>query len=80
MQNSRMKAGETAQGTNKAWGIVALIGMVVVCTIGDNLLITAIGTTMFGFGAWKGGYMEETSQKLRNNLATPANAGERRAA
>lgn len=69
-----------AKQTNKAWGIVALIGMVVVCTIGDNLLITAIGTAMFGFGAWKGGYMDASTGSAAKHHNQPAAAGERRAA
>lgn len=79
MQKSRQTAGETAQ-TKPAWGIVSLIGLLMACTIGGSLIITAIGTTMFGLGAYLGGYMDETSQKLRNNLESPAEVGERRAA
>lgn len=79
MKNQVKTAGQTAQ-TKPAWGIVSLIGLLMACTIGGSLIITAIGTAMFGLGAYLGGYMDETSQKLRNNLETPAGVGERRAA
>jgi hypothetical protein len=64
----------------KGWGIVAVIGVVVALTMGDSLTMAAIGTAMLAAGAYFGGYMNETSEKLRNNLASSAEAGERRAA
>lgn len=79
MQNSRQTAGETAQ-TKPAWGVVAVIGVMVAVTMGESLIMAAIGTAMLGLGAWLGGYMEGTSQQLRNDLTKPAKAGERRAA
>ena len=79
MQNSRTTAGETAQ-TKPAWGIVAIIGVMVAVTMGDNLIMAGIGTAMLSVGAYLGGYMDETTQKLRKNLESPAEVGERRAA
>ena len=79
MQNTRMTAGETAK-TKKGWGIVAVIGFVVALTMGDNLIMAAIGTAMLAAGAYFGGYMNETSQKLRKTSANTVNAVERRAA
>ena len=79
MQNAKMTAGETAQ-TKPAWGIVAIIGVMVAVTMGDNLIMAAIGTAMLALGAYLGGYMDETTQKLRNNLKSSATVEERRAA
>ena len=79
MQNTRMTAGETAK-TKKGWGIVAVIGVVVALTMGDSLIMAAIGTAMLAAGAYFGGYMNETSQKLRKTSANTVNAVERRAA
>ena len=79
MQNTNKTAGQTAK-TKPFWGIVAVIGFMVACTMGNNLIMAGIGTAMFGLGAYLGGYMNETSQKLSNNLASPAKTGERRAA
>lgn len=79
MQNSRTTAGETAK-TKPFWGIVAVIGFMVACTVGNNLIMAGIGTAMFGLGAYLGGYMEETSQKLRKTSANTVKAVERRAA
>lgn len=79
MQNTRTTAGETAK-TKPAWGVVAVIGFVVACTMGESLAMAAIGAAMLGLGAYLGGYMDETSQQLRKNLGKPAEAGERRAA
>lgn len=64
----------------KGWGIVAVIGVVVALTMGDSLIMAAIGTAMLALGAWLGGYMNETSQKLRKTSANAAKAVERRAA
>ena len=72
-------AGKTAE-TKKGWGIVAVIGFVVALTMGDSLIMAAIGTIMLAGGAYLGGYMNETSQKVRSNLAATAKAEERRAA
>lgn len=79
MNKQRQTAGETAK-TKKGWGLVACIGAMVAVTMGDSLTMAAIGTIMLALGAWLGGYMNETSEKLRNNLASSAEAGERRAA
>lgn len=79
MQNTTKTAGETAQ-TKPVWGIVAVIGVMVAVTMGDNLIMAAIGTAMLALGAYLGGYMDETSQKLRNNLKSSATVEERRAA
>lgn len=79
MQKSRNTAGKTAQ-TKPFWGIVAVIGFMVACTMGNSLLMAGIGTVMLAAGAYLGGYMDETPQKLRNNLESPAEVGERRAA
>ncbi|KWW24958.1 MAG: hypothetical protein F082_1296 [bacterium F082] len=64
----------------KGWGIVAVIGVVVALTMGDSITMAAIGTAMLALGAWLGGYMNETSQKLRKTSANAAKAVERRAA
>lgn len=77
--NNRTTAGETAQ-TKPVWGIVAIIGVMVAVTMGDNLIMAAIGTAMLTVGAYLGGYMDETTQKLRNNLKCSAEVEERRAA
>jgi hypothetical protein len=79
MQNTNKTAGETAK-TKPFWGIVAVIGFMVACTMGNNLIMAGIGTAMFGLGAYLGGYMEETSQKLRKTSANTVKAVERRAA
>ena len=79
MQNTQKTAGETAQ-TKPVWGIVAIIGVMVAVTMGDNLIMAAIGTAMLTVGAYLGGYMDETSKKLRNNLKCSAEVEERRAA
>ena len=79
MQNTQKTAGETAQ-TKPVWGIVSLIGLLVATTISGSLIITAVAVAMFGIGAWRGGYMDETTQKLRNNLKSSATVEERRAA
>ena len=57
MQNTQKTAGETAQW-KPAWGIVAVIGFMVACTMGESLTMAAIGAAMLGLGAWLGGYME----------------------
>lgn len=79
MQTSRQTAGETAT-TKPGWGIVALVSLMVATTMGGSFIVTAISVAFFAFSAWKGGYMEGTSQQLRNDLTKPAKAGERRAA
>ena len=79
MEKQRQTAGETAK-TKPGWGIVAVIGFIVSCTMGESLAMAAIGAAMLGLGAWKGGYMEGTTQQLRNDLTKPAKAGERRVA
>lgn len=70
MQNTQKTAGETAK-TKKGWGIVAVIGVVIALTMGDSLIMAAIGTVMLGVGAYLGGYMDETLQK-KTNTAKPA--------
>ena len=79
MDKQRQTAGGTAK-TKPAWGVVAVIGFMVACTMGESLAMAAIGAAMLGLGAYLGGYMDETSQQLRKNLGKPAEAGERRAA
>ena len=49
---------KTAKQTKPFWGVVAVIGFMVACTIGDSLIMAAIGAAMLGLGAWLGGYME----------------------
>lgn len=81
MKCTKKTAGETAQAQTKpGWGFVAVIGFVMVCTMAESLILAGIGTVLFGLGAYLGGYMEETSQKVRNNIASPAEVGERSAA
>lgn len=79
MKNSSTTAGETAK-TKKGWGIVAIIGFTVALTMGDNFIMAAIGTVMSIVGAYFGGYMNETSQKLRKTSTNTVKAVERRAA
>lgn len=79
MQNTRMTAGETAK-TKKGWGIVAIIGVMIAVTMGDSLIMAAIGTAMLAAGAYFGGYMDETPQKLSKTSANTVKAVERRAA
>ncbi len=77
MENSRENAAQAAK-TKPAWGIVAVIGMMVAVTMGDSLIMAAIGTAMLAAGAYLGGYMEE----IKTNTSTTAQpaTGERRAA
>lgn len=74
------KKQETQNATKPAWGVVAVIGAMVACTMGNSIILAGIGAVLFGLGAYLGGYMEETSQKVRNNIASPAEVGERSAA
>ena len=60
MNKQRQTAGETAQGTKKGWGLVALIAAMVACTCFGSLWLTGISTALFAFSAWRGGYMDET--------------------
>lgn len=64
----------------KGWGIVAVIGVVVALTMGDSLIMAAIGTAMLALGAWLGGYMDASTGSATNQTTNPAAAGERRAA
>lgn len=64
----------------KGWGIVAVIGVVVALTMGDNLIMAAIGTIMLTLGAWLGGYMTGDARLTDARHETGAQAGERRAA
>lgn len=57
MENSRENAAQAAK-TKPAWGVVAVIGFMVACTMGESLAMAAIGAAMLGLGAWLGGYME----------------------
>ena len=77
MNKQRQTAGETAK-TKPVWGIVAVIGVMVAVTMGDSLIMAAIGTAMLAAGAYLGGYMEE----IKTNTSTKAQpaTGERRAA
>lgn len=61
MNNSRENAAQAAK-TKPAWGIVAVIGFMVACTMGESLAMAAIGAAMLGLGAWLGGYMEGGEQ------------------
>ena len=79
MDKQRQTAGETAK-TKPAWGVVAVIGFVVACTMGDSLTMAAIGTAMLALGAWMGGYMDASTGSATNQTTNPAAAGERRAA
>ena len=69
------------QQTNPAWGIVAVAGAVAAVTMGNSIIMAAIGAAMFFFGAWKGGYMNETvnNRPALRQAQGPANM-ERRAA
>lgn len=67
MKSSMKTAGETAQ-TKKGWGIVAIIGFVMALTMGDSLIMAAIGTALLAGGAYLGGYMNET---LKKDVAKP---------
>lgn len=81
MQNSRTTAGETAKSQTKpAWGIVAIIGVMVAATMGDSLILAAIGTAMVAIGGWLGGYMDGDARLTDAGRETGAQAGERRAA
>lgn len=71
-----MKARQTKPG----WGLVALASLMVAGTCFGSFLLSMASLAVFAFSAWRGGYMEGTSQQLRNDLTTPAKAGERRAA
>ena len=64
----------------KGWGIVAVIGVVVALTMGDNLIMAAIGTVLLIAGAWLGGYMTEDARLTDARHETGTQAGERRAA
>ncbi len=77
MKNSSENAAKAAK-TKPAWGIVAVIGVMVAVTMGDSLIMAAIGTAMLAAGAYLGGYMEE----IKTNTSTTAQpaTGERRAA
>lgn len=61
MENSRENAAQAAK-TKSAWGVVAVIGFMVACTMGESLAMAAIGAAMLGLGAWLGGYMEGGAQ------------------
>lgn len=67
--NNRITAGETAK-TKKGWGLVAVIGFTVALTMGESLIMAAIGTAMLAAGAYLGGYMNETLEK-KNTVNEP---------
>lgn len=48
--------------TKPGWGIVAVVGFVVACTMGNSLIMAGIGTIMLAAGAYLGGYMEGGAQ------------------
>ena len=79
MQTQRTTAGETAQRTNKVWGIVALIAAMAACTCFGSLWLTGISVALFAFSAWKGGYMDESvyhaKQLPANETVTMAEEG-----
>lgn len=79
MQNTQKTAGQTAQ-TKPVWGIVSLIGLLVATTISGSLIITAVAVTMFGIGAWRGGYMDTSTGSVSRQNTNTAVAGERMAA
>ena len=80
MQNTQKTAGQTAK-TNKGWGIVAVISVMVAITCFGNLWITGISVALFAFSAWKGGYMDETvSHNARQSALNQAQTEERRVA
>lgn len=62
MQTIKKTAGETAK-TKKGWGIVAVIGFVMALTMGDSLIMAAIGTALLAVGAYLGGYMDTETKK-----------------
>ena len=66
------------QTTKPGWGLVALASLMVAGTCFGSFWLTLASLALFAFSAWRGGYMEGTSQKLSNNLTTSANAEERR--
>lgn len=77
MEKPRETAAQAAK-TKPFWGVVAVIGFMVACTMGESLIMAAIGTAMLAAGAYLGGYMEE----IKTNTSTTAQpaTGERRAA
>lgn len=66
--------------TKPAWGAVAVIGAMVAVTMGDNLIMAAIGTVLLIAGAWLGGYMTGDARLTDAGHETGTQAGERRAA
>ena len=66
--------------TKPVWGIVAVIGVMVAVTMGDSLIMAAIGTAMLAAGAYLGGYMDTSTNSVSRKNTNSAVAGERRAA
>ena len=79
MDKQRQTAGETAT-TKKGWGFVACIGAMVAVTMGDSIIMAAIGTIMLALGAYLGGYMDGEARLTDARHETGTQAGERRAA
>lgn len=50
-----------AKRTKPLWGVVAVIGVMVACTVEGSLIITAIAAAVFGIGAYMGGYMDAST-------------------
>lgn len=71
---------KTAKQTKPFWGIVAVIGFMVACTMGNSLIMAGVGTAMLVAGAWLGGYMSPSTSSGTNKTTKPAMTGERRAA
>lgn len=75
------KTQKTQNATKPAWGIVAVIGAMVAVTMGNSIIMAAIGAALFALGAWKGGYMTEDSGLRTQRRETAQNLStERRAA
>ena len=51
------KTQKRQAATKPAWGAVAVIGAMVAVTMGNSIIMAAIGVALFALGAWKGGYM-----------------------
>ena len=62
------KTQKTQNATKPAWGIVAVIGAMVACTMGNSIILAGIGAAMLFVGAWRGGYMNETFNDIKSAL------------
>ena len=71
MKQTQTTAGETAKQTKAlkpACGVVAVIGAMVACTMGNSIIMAGIGAAMLFVGAWRGGYMNETFNDIKSAL------------